>query len=312
MFAALLNVSALNPSPDIWQFRAHPEVWFLVLGLAVAYIYTVRVIGPKMVPSGTPVITPRQRNCFIAGLGLLWLVSDYPIHDLAEQYLYSVHMFQHMAMSYFVPPLMLLATPTWMARLLIGDGKVHRGIRFMSSPVVAGVAFNGWLMVTHIPYLVNLSSTNGVLHYVLHFVLVFTSLMMWMPLCGPLPEFRRGPGAQMIYLFAMSVVPTVPAAWLTFAERAVYKVYDHPVRAFNMTVADDQQTAGVIMKIGGSAFLWVLIALLFFKRFMPSSEDTTSFRKLEDVVPLSSQQLTYGEVTDAFSQSEPAYESRST
>ncbi len=301
----------LNPSPDIWHFRAHPEVWLLIAGLAAAYIYTVRVIGPKMVPAGTPTITTRQRNCFIGGLGLLWLVSDYPIHDLAEQYLYSVHMVQHMAMSYFVPPLMLLATPTWMARLLIGDGKVHRSIRTMSSPVVAGVAFNGWLMVTHIPYMVNLSSTNGALHYCMHFVLVFTSLMMWMPLCGPLPEFRRGPGAQMIYLFAMSVVPTVPAAWLTFAEGAVYKVYDHPIRAFGMTVANDQQTAGVIMKVGGSAFLWVLIARLFFKRFMPSSEGDHAFRKLEDVVPLSSQLLTYGEVTDAFSQSEPAVESHS-
>jgi putative membrane protein len=134
---------------------------------------------------------------------------------------------------------------------------------------------------------------------------------MWMPLCGPLPEFRRGPGAQMIYLFVMSVVPTVPAAWLTFAEGAVYKVYDHPIRAFGMTVANDQQTAGVIMKVGGSAFLWVLIARLFFKRFMPSTPGDHTFRKLEDVVPLSSQQLTYGEVTDAFSQSQPAVESHS-
>ena len=30
----------------------------------------------------------------------------------------------------------------------------------------------------------------------------------------------------MIYLFLQSVVPTVPAAWLTFAEGAVYKAYD--------------------------------------------------------------------------------------
>ena len=28
---------------------------------------------------------------------------------------------------------------------------------------------------------------------------------------------------KMIYLFAQSIVPTVPAGWLTFAEGAVYK-----------------------------------------------------------------------------------------
>ena len=306
MFAA-----RLNPSPDIWQFRAHPEVWLLVTGLAAAYIYAVRVIGPTMVAPGTPVITKRQRNCFIAGLGLLWLASDYPIHDLAEQYLYSMHMVQHMVLSYFMPPLMLLATPTWMARLIIGEGKALRSIRFLTAPVVAGVAFNLWLMVTHIPYIVNLSSTNGVLHYMLHFVLVMTSLMMWMPLCGPLPELRRGPGAQMIYLFAMSVVPTVPAAWLTFAENPVYTIYDQPIRAFGMGVLDDQQTAGVIMKIGGSAFLWVLIAWVFFKKFMAGTEESRTFRRLEDVVPLDAQ-LTYSDATSAFAQSEPMYEGRST
>ena len=33
-------------------------------------------------------------------------------------------MVQHMMMTYFVPPLFLLATPTWLARLVVGDGTV--------------------------------------------------------------------------------------------------------------------------------------------------------------------------------------------
>jgi putative membrane protein len=303
MFAA-----QLHPSADIFQFRVHPEVWFLVVGLAAAYTYAVLVIGPRAVPAGTPVVTRRQVGCFVGGLTLLWLVSDWPVHDLAEQYLYSVHMVQHMVLSYFMPPLMLMAIPTWMARLLVGDGRTHGVMRWLTTPVVAGVAFNAWLMVTHIPTIVNLSSTNGVLHYCLHAVLVFTSLMMWMPLCGPLPEFHRGPGGQMIYLFAMSVVPTVPAGWLTFAEKAVYKIYDHPIRAFGMSVTDDQQAAGVIMKIGGSVFLWILIARLFFKRFMAgSTAESQRFRRLEDVVPLQSS-LTYSDVSTAFSSTEPLKE----
>ena len=35
-----------------------------------------------------------------------------------------------------------------------------------------------------------------------------------------------GTPGKMIYLFLQSVVPTVPAGWLTFAEGAVYKAYD--------------------------------------------------------------------------------------
>ena len=53
-----------------------------------------------------------------------------------------------------------------------------------------------------------------------------TSLLMWMPVCGPFPELQIGPLGQVIYLFLQSVVPTMPAAWLTFAEGVVYKPYD--------------------------------------------------------------------------------------
>ena len=72
----------------------------------------------------------------------------------------------------------------------------------------------------------------------------------------------------MIYLFLMSVVPTVPAAWLTFAEGVVYKHYDIPVRVWGLSVTTDQQLAGAIMKTGGSIFLWSIIVFLFFRRFI--------------------------------------------
>ena len=71
----------------------------------------------------------------------------------------------------------------------------------------------------------------------------------------------------MIYLFVQSVVPTVPAGWLTFADGVVYKHYDEPVRVWGISVTDDQQLAGAIMKIGGSMFLWAIIVFMFFKRF---------------------------------------------
>ena len=47
-----------------------------------------------------------------------------------------------------------------------------------------------------------------------------------------------GPGGTMIYLFAMSVIPTVPAGWLTFADGVVYKAYDHGPRLWGISVTD--------------------------------------------------------------------------
>jgi putative membrane protein len=93
---------------------------------------------------------------------------------------------------------------------------------------------------------------------------VFAAVMMWTPVCGPIEEWRMTLPAQMIYLFLMSVVPTVPGAWLTFADNAVYDAYDIPVRVWGLTVQDDQQAAGLIMKLAGGSYLWAIITSLFF------------------------------------------------
>ena len=76
---------------------------------------------------------------------------------------------------------------------------------------------------------------------------------MWMPVCGPLPELRFALPAQMVYLFLQSIIPTVPAGWLTFAEGVVYQSYDVLPRVWGISVTDDQQMAGLIMKVGGGA-----------------------------------------------------------
>jgi putative membrane protein len=182
-------------------------------------------------------------------------------------------MLQHMMLTYFLPPLALLATPTWLMRVLVGDGRLYRGLTFMAKPVVAGVLFNLAIIVTHVPLVVNASVENGPLHYSLHLMVVLLSLLMWMPVVGPLPELHMTPLGKCIYLFLQSVVPTIPAAWLTFADGAVYSSYDQPVRVWGMTVTDDQQLAGAIMKTGGSIFLWALVIYFFFRRFAAGYQD---------------------------------------
>ena len=68
---------------------------------------------------------------------------------------------------------------------------------------------------------------------------------------------------QMIYLFLMSIIPTIPAAWLTFAEGVVYRHYDDGFEMWGVSVPSDQQTAGLIMKLLGGFYLWGIIILKF-------------------------------------------------
>ena len=214
----------------------------------------------------TAIATGRQRLSFAAGVGLLWLAADWPVHDIAEQYLYSVHMVQHLLISFVVPPLLLLAVPEWLSRLIVPvDSRLSALLRRSCHPVVAGVAFNAVQALTHWTAVVDLSVRNGPFHYFTHLLVFTTALLMWMPVLGPLREMHLSEPAKMVYLFAMSIVPTVPAAWLTFAEGSVYSAYDHGARLWGISVTADQQAAGVVMKTLGGGYLWALIAVRFFR-----------------------------------------------
>jgi putative membrane protein len=246
-----------------WEPR--PAVWLLVAGVIALGLYATRVVGPNAVREGEPVTTARQRVFFWAGVVVLWLSSDWPVHDIAESHLYSVHMVQHFVLTFVMPPLFLLATPTWLARLVIGQGTAaETWLRRLTRPVAAGVIFNAVIIVTHWPDLVNLSVEVGPLHYVIHLGVVAAAFLMWSPVCGPIPEWRMSMPGQMVYLFLMSIVPTVPAAWLTLADNPVYDAYAHGHQLWGLSVVSDQQLAGLFMKLGGGLYLWMIIAYLFF------------------------------------------------
>ena len=252
----------MNP----WRFQPHPEVWLLVASIVGLAIYAVRVIGPKAVRDGSPIATRRQKGWFVLAIITMWAAADWPVHDIGEHYLYFVHMLQHLALTMAVAPLFLLATPTWLARLIVGNGWFAGNVvRRLCRPVVAGVLFNAAFVFVHYPPTVNASATNGALHFGLHVLIVFTALLMWMPVCGPLPELRLSLPGQMLYLFCQSIVPTIPSAWLIFAEHPVYRVYDTAYRMGGIDAVSDQQAAGVIMKLGGGFFLWSVIFVIFFK-----------------------------------------------
>ncbi len=256
----------LLAATDAWRYQFHPEVWLMVALVVGLGFYVVRVVAPVAAGAGVAAVTPRQRLCFVAATVLLWVSADWPMHDIAEEYLYSVHMVQHLLISFVVPPLLLMAVPEWLARLIVADGsRSARVIRRLVHPLVAGVAFNALQGLMHWNALVELSVRSGPFHYSMHLLMFASALAMWTPLVGPLRELQLSEPAKMVYLFAMSIVPTVPAAWLTFAEGSVYPVYDHAQRLWGISVATDQQAAGAVMKVLGGLYLWTLIAVRFFR-----------------------------------------------
>jgi putative membrane protein len=260
------------------QWQAHVEVWLLVLGLIALGVYTSRVIQPKAVAAGEPPITTSQKRWFAFAVAVFWLSTDFPIHDIAEQRLYSVHMIQHSLLMVVFPPAILLATPTWLARLVIGQGTVRRFVHFWCRPAPALLFNLGLTAFTHSAVAVNGSIASAWVHYGLHTLMVFSALAVWMCVCGPLPELRVNPPKQMLVIFLLSIIPTIPAAFLTTAETILYRGYDVPERLWGLSVQQDQQLAGVIMKVITGTYLWVLIAIIFFRWSLSERGERSKYR----------------------------------
>ena len=264
----MFQINSINP----WVWKAHPEVWVLVIAVSLLGFWAVKVIGPKVVDPGQKVVSKRQKITFIVATVLLFVSADWPLHDIAEDHLYSAHMLQHLLITFIIPPLFLLSIPMWLANLLVvSDTFSSQIIRKLSHPVVAGVIFNALVALTHWSGFVQFSADSGIFHYTIHVLLFITALLMWLPVVSPIPELRLSLPGQMIYLFLMSIIPTVPAAWLTFAEGTVYNHYDDGYQMWGISVQSDQQAAGLIMKLLGGFYLWGIIV---FKMYIFAREHT--------------------------------------
>jgi putative membrane protein len=272
----------MNP----WAWHPHPDVWLLVIVAGGGYALALWRLGPHHVPPGEAPASGRQVAAFSLGLAALWLGADWPVHDLAENYLYSVHMTQHLVFTLVAPPLLLLGTPGWLARELLRPPALYRVVTRLARPFPALIAFNALVVVTHWPALVDFTLRSEPAHFAAHFAIFGSALLMWSPVVSPLPELRlQWPPAQMLYLFVQSLLPTVPASFLVFAERPIYRFYETVPRLWGLSAGEDQRIAGLLMKLGGGLLLWGVITVLFFRWHaaeQASDEEARHWQALEE------------------------------
>jgi putative membrane protein len=248
------------------DWHAHPDVWLLIVVLVGGYLAALHLAGPRLTDPGKPIATTWQKISYFSGVAVLWVGADWPIHDLSENYLFSFHMVQHTLFMLMAPPLLLMGLPAWLLRAILKPKPLAKAARFFTRPFVGLVLFNVVVVVTHWPPVVEAAVTSETTHLALHTLLVFSALVMWWPVIDPLPEYSRlSEPAKMVYLFLQSIIPTVPASFLTFSSGPIYKIYATFPRLWGLDIVTDQRIAGLIMKIGGGLLLWLAIAIIFFR-----------------------------------------------
>ena len=247
-------------------FHLHPEVFLLLGAIWLAYLSAWRRHERDAGPAAVVENRRRKTVLFTAGVVALLAGATWPVHDLAERYLYSVHMVQHLLITLVGAPFLLAGTPSWMARALLRPRAVMRAMRFLTRPIVALAIFNGLLLLTHWPAVVTLSVRSELFHFTAHSALFLSALLMWWPVLSPLPELPAlAPPGQMLYLFLQSLAPTVPASFLTFGSSPLYKIYTTFPRVWSISALTDMRVAGLIMKLLGGFILWGVITAVFFR-----------------------------------------------
>lgn len=231
-----------------WQLD--PVLIGTIVTLATCYTLAVGPLRARLAPS---VAFPRGRALwFYGGLVTLYLLEGSPLHDLAERYLLSAHMLQHLLVSYLVAPMLLLGTPVWVLRPLLLNRVVRPVARVATLPLVAFLVFSILFAAWHIPVIYDGALQNSSLHHFEHVIFLLVSLLVWWPLMSPLPELPRPPyGVQILYLFLLPVAQIPVFGAIAFSDQILYDTYAAAPRVWFEDPRHDQALGGVLMKVGG-------------------------------------------------------------
>ena len=247
-----------------WHWHLHPDVVLLCIFLQTAYLYAVTQLRASVSDAGR--VRRTQVATFSAGVAVLYLGAGTPMHDVSETYLLSAHMLQHSLFTLVAAPLLLAGIPGWLWQVPLRSRYVLALAKVIVNPLVILFVVNGTLLITHLPFAVDFSLNHHSFHFLIHILLVATALLMWWPILSDVPELPRySYPLQMAYLFVQSLIPSVLASFITFADSPVYSFYEQAPRLWGVGAVADQQVAGGIMKVMGSLILWSFIGVAFFK-----------------------------------------------
>ncbi len=186
---------------------------------------------------------------FVAALGVVLLALVSPIHALADGYLFSAHMVQHILLLLVAPALALLSLPA-----TFSPGKMPR---VFVHPLAGWLAGVGAMWVWHAPALCNAAAVSGPVAALQSVSLLVLGAVFWWQVLAPRDDQRLAPFTAILYLFTACVACSALGIILTFSPVRVCSVFMHPVDrlgimgtirgGWGMTPERDQQIGGLLM-----------------------------------------------------------------
>lgn len=245
---------------NVWRFD--PSIVLGLVALIGAYAYGARYLHRQGLWDRE--ISNRHVAFFAVGVVLLFLTLASPIDYIGENYLFSVHMIQHILLAMVAPPLILLGIPRWMMQWTLDFLRIGGLVKFVTNPVLAFIAFNTALIAWHVPALYEAALRDPIVHIVEHLFFLGTGFLSWYPVIDPARQHACfHPLAQVVYLFLFVIPSGVLGAVFAFAPQPLYAYYTEVPRLWGSTVMGDQATAGGIMWVPGWAIYFVALSIVF-------------------------------------------------
>lgn len=242
-----------------WAFTAYPGVWAVVALFAFTYHRLTRDDAPGA----------RHRVTGWLGVLTLWLALDWPLGPLAAGYLASAHALQFLLVALIAPPLLLLGARDGLARWWAAGGAgsaTGRAVAFTTAPLAAAIVFNLVSITTHVPAVVDGWMTSQLGAFAIDALWLAGGLVLWWPILVPVPARPLfGGGGKLLYLFLATVVHTGIAIAMLMRDFPMYGVYELAPPMSGLSALDDIKIAGGIMELAGSAIIFGVMTVMFFR-----------------------------------------------
>ncbi len=246
--------------------------------MAAGYIIAMRrgTIGPD------DDVTPWFRHqrlrpvLFFTGLLITFIALESPIDRGGDDYLFSLHMVQHMLLMMVAPPLLLLG----IAGARASPRERHSTLRSiwwaLTRPWPAVLLFNAVLLLWHIPSLYDTTLTTVPVHIVEHLSFILVGLIVWWAVVDPIRDERTVTVSPLTKIAALSIAgipPTVLGIVFALAPAPLYSFYQQAPRLWGVSALTDQQYGGVIMLGVGNIVYFIAILVVFMRLFSDPGKD---------------------------------------
>jgi len=258
---------------DLWRFDS--PAWLIAFVALVLYLWA---FGVRL---------SAHLAAFVVATVIFLLATVSPIAVLADGYLFSAHIVQHLLLLLLIPPLLIASLP----RDRVAAALQRHGTRFIQDTF--GRAPMSWMFglgimwLWHIPPLCSASVTSTPVYVLQCATLLLAGFAFYWPVMNPVKSERLSPPGAIVYLFTGCLGCTLLGVLLTFAPVSACPIYMHPVdtlgvmpllqQRWQMTHAADQQIGGLMMWVP-ACMIYLAAILVITRRWLAEGSAVTAGR----------------------------------